>query len=262
MPLSALPPQRPLPACAARARAARAAGACAAAVLLLLPAAAPARAQELVRPDLKTISPVFDGWLRNPDGSFTLFFGYFNRNSGETPIPLGPDNQVRPAPDDRGQPTNFLPLRQWHVFRVSVPPGWDDEVVWTLGVPGTGRREQTRGSLNAIYEIGDPGGPQAPAVSGVPRGSVTARVGRPLALAAAASPADAERGELAVRWSKNRGPAAGRVTFSAPEALATTATFSAPGTYELRLRVDEHVNMGGSSEEHHTDALVTVAVEP
>ena len=104
----------------------RALAALAAAALLSLPA--PSEAQEIVRPDLKTISPVFDGWLRNPDGSFTLFFGYFNRNSGETPIPVGPDNEVRPAPDDRGQPTNFLPLRQWHVFRVTVPPGWDD--VW------------------------------------------------------------------------------------------------------------------------------------
>lgn len=258
MPLSAISARCPFTARAARA--ARAVAAAAAALLLSLPAPAPA--QELVRPDLKTISPVFDGWLRNPDGSFTLFFGYFNRNSGETPIPIGPDNQVRPAPDDRGQPTNFLPLRQWHVFRVTVPPGWDDEVLWTLGVPGTGHRERTTGSLNAIYEIGDPGGPQAPTVGGVPAEPVTARVGQPLALAATASPADAERGELAVRWSKNRGPAAGRVTFSAPDALATTAAFSAPGAYELRLRVDEHVNMGGSSEEHHTDALVTVTVEP
>ena len=247
MPLSAMPTRRVLAACAA-------------AALLWLPAPSPA--QELIRPDLKTISPVFDGWLRNPDGSFTLFFGYFNRNSSETPIPIGPDNQVRPAPDDRGQPTNFLPLRQWYVFRVTVPPGWDDEVIWALGVPGTGHREQTTGSLMTIYEIGDPGGPQAPTVGGVPREPVTARVGRPLALAASAFPANAERGELAVRWSKNRGPATGRVTFSTPKALATTATFSASGTYELRLRVDEHVNMGGSSEEHHTDALVTVAVEP
>ncbi len=247
MPLSAMPARR-LPVVLA------------AAALLSLPAPAPA--QELVRPDLKTISPVFDGWLGNPDGSFTLFFGYFNRNSSETPIPIGPDNQVRPTPDDRGQPTNFLPLRQWHVFRVTVPAGWDDEVIWTLGVPGTSHREQTAGSLKTIYEIGDPGGPQAPTVGGVSREPVTARVGRPLALAASASPANAERGELIVRWSKNRGPAAGRVVFSAPEALATAATFSAPGTYELRLRVDEHVNMGGSSEEHHTDAFVTVAVEP
>ena len=231
------------------------------AALLTLPPATPG-AQEIIRPDLKTISPVFDGWYSNPDGSFTLLFGYFNRNSIDTPIPVGPDNRVTPAPDDRGQPTNFLPLRQWHVFRVVVPPGWDGEVLWALGVPGTGHREQTTGSLNPIYQVEDPSGPGAPAVSGLPAGRVAAQVDQPLALTATALAANRERGELLVHWSKNRGPAAGGVAFSAPEALATTATFSAPGDYQVRLRVDELVNMGGSSEEHHTDTFVTVSVEP
>ena len=240
----------------------RRAPAAAAVAAFLALAVQAAGAQDLIRPDLKTISPVFDGWYGNPDGSFTLLFGYFNRNGGETPIPVGPDNRVTPAPDDRGQPTNFLPLRQWHAYRVSVPAGWDGEVVWTLGVPGTGHREQTTASLNPIYEVEDPSGPGAPAVSGLPAGRVATRVGEPLALSASAAEADAERGELLVRWSKNRGPLAGRVAFSAPGALATTATFSAPGSYELRLRVDEHVNMGGSSEEHHTDAFVSVSVSP
>lgn len=230
--------------------------------VVALAAPAPTGAQEIIRPDLKTISPVFDGWYANPDGSFTLLFGYFNRNSSETPIPLGPDNRVTPTPDDRGQPTNFLPLRQWHVFRVAVPAGWDSEVIWTLGVPGTGHREQTTGSLNPIYQVADPSGPGAPAVSGLPAGRVAAQVDQPLALSASALAANRERGELLVHWSKNRGPAAGGVAFSAPEALATTATFSVPGDYQVRLRVDEHVNMGGSSEEHHTDAFVTVSVEP
>ena len=232
--------------------------------VVALEALAPARtgAQEIIRPDLKTISPVFDGWYTNPDGSFTLLFGYFNRNSSDTPIAVGPDNRVSPAPDDRGQPTNFLPLRQWHVFRVAVPAGWDGEVIWTLGVPDTGHREKTTGSLNPIYQVADPSGPGAPAVSGLPAGRVSTRVGEPLTLRASAAAADRARGELLVHWSKNRGPAAGSVAFNAPEALTTTATFSAPGDYQLRLRVDEHVNMGGSSEEHHTDAFVTVSVEP
>ena len=237
----------------------RAAAAMVSLLALALPAAA---AQDIIQPDRKTISPVFDGWYSNPDGSRTLLFGYFNRNSSETPIPIGPDNRVTPTPADRGQPTNFLPLRQWHVFRVNVLAGWDAEVIWTLGVPGTGHREQTIGSLNAIYEIEDPSGPGAPDVGGLPAGRVTAQVGRPLALAASATAANVERGELMVHWSHNRGPASGRVEFGAPGTLATTATFSAPGNYELRLRVDEHVNMGGSSEEYHTDVFVAVTVEP
>lgn len=241
----------------------RALAATAVAALLLPGLALPASGgQELIRPDRKTISPVFDGWFQHPDGTYTLLFGYFNRNSGETPIPIGPDNRVTSAPDDRGQPTNFLPRRQWHTYQVTVPAGWDGQLTWTLGVPGTGHREQTTGSLNAIYQIEDPSGPGAPAVGGLPDRTATAQVGQPLELNASASAANAERGELMVQWSKNRGPAAGGVAFSAPGALATTATFGAPGTYELRLRVEEHVNMGGSSEEHHTDALVTVSVQP
>src|SRR5262245_59530645 len=29
------------------------------------------------------VSPTFDGWEGNPDGSFSLWFGYFNRNTEE-----------------------------------------------------------------------------------------------------------------------------------------------------------------------------------
>ena len=59
-------------------------------------------AQEIIQPDLKTISPVFDGWLRNSDGTITLFFGYFNRNLNETPIAVGSNNGVAQEPEDRG----------------------------------------------------------------------------------------------------------------------------------------------------------------
>ncbi len=231
-------------------------------VLTLLALPSQTDAQQIIKPDLKTISPVFDGWLRNPDGTFTLFFGYFNRNPDETPIVVGPDNSVAPAPEDRGQPTNFLSQRQRHVFHVTVPADWIGELIWTVAVPGTGTRERTAGSLKTIYEIEDPSGSKAPRVRGLPGQEVAARVGEPLTLAGSASAANAENGELTVRWSKNRGPTTGRVRFTPPTAVATTAIFSEAGTYVLRLRVEERVNMGGSSEEHHTDALVTVTVLP
>src|SRR5579863_6476469 len=58
------------------------------------------------------VVPSFDGWLRNADGSFTLVFGYMNRNyEEELAIPAGPDNQVSPGEADQGQPTYFLPRR-------------------------------------------------------------------------------------------------------------------------------------------------------
>src|SRR5215467_6233634 len=39
------------------------------------------------------VSPTFDGWERNPDGTFSLWFGYFNRNTEEeVDVPIGPEN--------------------------------------------------------------------------------------------------------------------------------------------------------------------------
>src|SRR5205814_2564411 len=62
-------------------------------------------------------------------------------------------------------------------------------------------------------------------------------------------------GALAVSWSKVSGP--GTVTFTNPNAAVTTATFSAAGTYVLRLTgTDSHLT--GSSDV--TITLATVAV--
>ena len=61
-----------------------------------------------------TVTPSFEGWYRNPDGSYTLSFGYFNRNTEEiVSIPIGPDNFIEPGDPDQGQPAVFLPQRQW-----------------------------------------------------------------------------------------------------------------------------------------------------
>jgi hypothetical protein len=71
------------------------------------------------------IVPVYEGWLRNADGSFTFVFGYFNRNwKEELVIPPGPDNKLEPGDIDRGQPTYFLPRRQSFIFRAKGPKDW------------------------------------------------------------------------------------------------------------------------------------------
>src|SRR3954471_12342185 len=96
-------------------------------LVLALAIAAPARtigAQPLapVRPSGQTVTPVYEGWYRNPDGTYSLSFGYFNRNSSETlEIPTGPDNSVGPGAPNQGQPTHFDPRRHWGVFAIVVP---------------------------------------------------------------------------------------------------------------------------------------------
>jgi hypothetical protein len=54
------------------------------------------------------VAPFFDGWYQNPDGTYTLSFGFFNRNTQEiVEVPLGPNNYIEPAEFDGVQPTYF-----------------------------------------------------------------------------------------------------------------------------------------------------------
>src|SRR5262245_58659513 len=88
---------------------------CAAAVVGLTLTTAGAQ----VQPTVSNITPVYEGWVPNPDGSFQLLFGYMNREwSGETFIPLGPNNFMEPAGPDLGQPTNFFPRRNRFTFQI------------------------------------------------------------------------------------------------------------------------------------------------
>ena len=46
----------------------------------------------------QTVVPVYEGWVANPDGTFSLVFGFFNRNWEETVfVPVGPDNRIEPG---------------------------------------------------------------------------------------------------------------------------------------------------------------------
>ena len=79
------------------------------------------------------VSPTFEGWYRNADGTFTLSFGYMNRNTEQIlTIPVGENNFVSPGEVDQGQPTYFTPRRSYGVFTVKVPAdfGGDDRVTF------------------------------------------------------------------------------------------------------------------------------------
>ena len=101
------------------------------------------------------VVPVYEGWIRNPDSSFDLVFGYFNRNfKEELAIPAGPDNTIEPGGPDRGQPTYFLPRRRARLLRVRVPPDWGQQVMtWTI--VANGRTEKAYGDLLPVQEINE-----------------------------------------------------------------------------------------------------------
>ena len=110
-------------------------------VMALLGGAAGITAQGL-SPTGQNIVPVYDGWEQNPDGSFNLVFGYFNRNWEETlDVPVGPDNNIEPGGPDQGQPTHFLPRQSRFILRIRVPEDFGNkELVWTLTTRGKTER--------------------------------------------------------------------------------------------------------------------------
>jgi hypothetical protein len=113
--------------------------------------ASTAHAQGLTYNKGQPVLPAFEGWDRNPDGSFNLIFGYMNRNWEEQPtIPVGMDNWFGPGEMDRGQPTHFLPRRNRFVFKVRVPADFgEQELTWTLR--SKGREYVAIGSLRPDY---------------------------------------------------------------------------------------------------------------
>ena len=96
---------------------------------------------------------MFEGWEKNPDGSFTFVFGYLNRNYEEEPeIPIGPGNGFSPGPADRGQPTHFYTRRQQFMFKVRVPADFGtQELIWTL--TRNGRTEKAVAHLALEWEL-------------------------------------------------------------------------------------------------------------
>ena len=72
----------------------------------------------------QNVAPVYDGYEANPDGTYSLWFGYLNRNHEEAiDVPIGPDNRFEPGQADRGQPTHFVPQWQKSSFRRDRPEG-------------------------------------------------------------------------------------------------------------------------------------------
>jgi hypothetical protein len=208
------------------------------------------------------IYPAYDGFLKNPDGSYTLSFAYFSNNANEVTIAPGANNWFAPTPGDRMQPTTFLPGHWRYQCVMVVPADFDGKMKWTLTYGGvtTGTSERM---LQSNWNLFDrEGGSQLAKIdfAKVPKGvclnqaptvrvlGVTANPKNPPTLSVAvneelnlfgsAHDEGLPRGKgLAVEWKMLKGP--GTVKFTIPGSARTKAIFSAPGLYELELAASD-----------------------
>jgi hypothetical protein len=216
------------------------------------------------------VSPTYDGWERNPDGTVTMYFGYYNRNSQEEiDVPIGPENSFDLGNGDQGQPTHFYAGRRWWLFQVVVPKDWppDKRLVWTLTTKG--RTSQAKGWLQPEWEVDkllisknsvrdsflgvadstpNPDN-KAPVMTGSPAQTITLPAMATLKVTATddglPKPGAGDRGGrvqgVRIRWFLYRGP--GKVQFDPdsspgvygqPVTLETKVSFSVPGNYRIR----------------------------
>ena len=86
-----------------------------------------------------SVTGAFEGWYDNADGTRSFLVGYYNRNTQEElDIPVGPNNRIEPGGPDMGQPTHFLPSRQFGMFAIPVAQNFalEDKLTWTLSANG------------------------------------------------------------------------------------------------------------------------------
>lgn len=263
-------------------------------VVLVTPLALPA--QLSLRPQSPSglsVTPAFEGWYKNSDGTYSISFGYLNRNTQErVDLPVGDDNFISPGARNQGQPTHFEPRRHYGVFAVIVPADFGDKktVVWT--VKFRGQTYAIPGHLKTDWEIDaiqgeasadntpprlsfKEGGPEARGPLGMTTGPLTVGVGKSLALSvmakddAKAEPAARAPAPVDITWFHHQG--AGTVAFAPPNTrltatggtATTSATFSTPGEYLLRIRAnDGSVAGAGHAQCCWSNAFVRVTVTP
>jgi hypothetical protein len=236
-----------------------------------------------------SVTPAFEGWYENADGSYSLLIGYYNRNSAETlDIPVGPLNKIEPGELDQGQPTHFETGRQWGVFVIKVPKDFGNKAAkWTI--EANGERQSVPFTLNTSYsvtpfkEAGMSNSPpkltfveNGPKLMGPPMGiaaELTGRVGEVVPIAVSIED-DKGLGRNksttvgTVSFHKYRGPGAikfdnTRVSAKQQgERVSVQATFDKAGEYIVRVQAnDESGEGGGGFQCCWTNALVKVTVK-
>jgi hypothetical protein len=245
-----------------------------------------------LEPALKSgasVTPAFEGWYENPDGSYSLLVGYYNRNTAETlDIPVGPLNKIEPGEPDQGQPTHFETGRQWGVFVIKVPKDFGNKAVrWTI--EANGEQQSVPLTLNKSYsvtpfkEAGMSNSPpkltfveNGPKLMGPPVGiaaELAGTVGEAVPIAVSVED-DQGLGRTksttvsTVSFHKYRGP--GAIKFDNTRVLAkqqgervsVKAIFDKAGEYIVRVQAnDESGEGGGGFQCCWTNALVKVNVK-
>lgn len=239
-----------------------------------------------VSPSGQSVTPVYEGWYHNADGTFTLSFGYFNRNGVEQMrVPIGDSNFVAPGPQNQGQPTTFSPRRHWGVFAVVVPADFGTKsIVWTL--KDRGQTFAIPGSLKPDWEIdaiqGEAGsnntppalrfsanGAQGRGPLGVTVGPLRTTVGKALELTVDVVDDGNTKAPVTLTWFSHQGPkdvafgsATNRLTPTGGTGR-TTATFSEAGEYVIRvLANDLNAMTAGHAQCCWTNGFVKVVVTP
>jgi hypothetical protein len=249
----------------------------------------------------QSVTGAFEGWFKNPDGSFSMLVGYYNRNAREElDIPIGPNNRIEPGGPDRGQPTHFRAGRGWGVFTITVPSDFGtNKLMWTL--VGNGTTAEIPLSLNPLWEItpfSEIGMGNTPPIISFQMGGPSVQGPRPMVTALATSissplklttlvaddaktfpgQAPPKTPPVTLTWSKYRGP--GKVSFTSPRPAVekiegatspaaaftgkatTSATFSEPGEYILLVVANDWSGDGGRGFQCcWTNAEVKVSVK-
>ncbi len=246
-------------------------------------------------PSGQTVTPVFEGWYHNRDGTYSISFGYFNRNSSEqVDVPVGDANFIAPGALNQGQPTHFAARRHWGVFAVVVPADFGaKKVVWTL--KDRGQTFAIAGSLREEWEIdaieGEASADNTPPTLsfsgsaegqgplGVTVGPLRIAVGKPLLLSVvvkddgktgATNAAGVRVGTpVDLTWFLHQG--GGEATFSTATTRlsptggtgTTTVTFNRVGDYVVRVRAnDTSAESAGHAQCCWTNGFVKVTVTP
>ena len=221
----------------------------------------------------QNVAPEFEGWEHNPDGTYSMVFGYLNRNyEEELDIPVGPDNNVALGPVRAAiavSPSISTRDGSDSCSELSCPADWDktQKVVWTL--TSHGRTDQAKGWLQPEWELSEDvivenmgGGVPDPAnkpptLTTSPDQTITLPNTATLTASATddglpkpyrRAPSNPDRDSeprrprgVQIKWIQYRGPGkvtfdpdASQVIYGQPVELTAKVSFSAPGTYVLR----------------------------